>query len=107
MSAKDNKKLTKIQTELTSRRFCTAHQGLANEQGGMIKETSGAPRWICGDCIARAKSASGQPFLTKTAVTEIEPIPREAMYRPAYKMPTLLVRDGADDYKQWPSKGGD
>ena len=59
-------------------------------------------------CIRdRAKSAKGQATVMKTSMAEIDPIPREAMYRPVYKMPVLQIRDGGEEYKQWPSKGGD
>lgn len=51
---------------MTAYRFCTACQATREVEGGMIKQTRSAPRWICRGCLERKhesiyKNRSGRP----------------------------------------------
>lgn len=102
----------KAEERITGRRFCTAHQGAAEIAGGMMRASRGSPRWICASCVAKGKykvrPPSDEEMMANVISSEIaNPRAYQPLNRGEWKPPKILTRDGSEDYKNWPSKGGD
>lgn len=77
-----------------------------------MHDTKYASRWVCASCAKRSKYKLREPDEIESmqnVITSDTAKPRviDVFTRPAWKPPVVLMRDGSNDYKHWPSKGGD